>query len=426
MTMFVMFAGAIALMLLGVATANALGFTAVATFLAAGQFDNLFALVQRMYYSVSGTTLLAIPFFMIMGSLMTRSGISEKLFDVGRAFVGHRTGGLAMAAIIACMLMAAMSGSTVACAAGIGMIAIAEMEKSGYDKSFAAATIASGGTIGPIIPPSIMMVVYGSMTNVPVASMFAAGVIPGIMMGVLFMAVAYVISKKRKFQKTEKYTWKQRGAVLKDAFAALLAPVIIIGGMFGGFFTPTEAAAVSCLYVTLVGLFVYKTLKLKDILPAIWEAVEGAAKIMFILAVSGMFQYVLLYFKIPQAVLKAVMTSFSGTAEILLFMILVWLILGCFLDGTAILMITVPIFIPILDQIGFSLVQYGVIACVASAAGNLTPPLGVNLYTVSTISKVPMLSIAKEALPYILMIAILCVLMVFVQPLTLWLPSIIA
>lgn len=425
MTMFIMFAGSVVLMLIGLATATSLGFTAMATFIAAGQFENLFTLVQRMYYAVSGTTLLAIPFFMIMGSLMTRSGISGKLFDVGRAFVGHRTGGLAMAAIIAAMFMAAMSGSTVACAAGIGMIAIGEMEKSGYDRAFAGGTVASAGTIGPIIPPSIIMIVYASATGVSVSDMFAAGVIPGISMGLLFMLVAYIVSKRRNFPRTPRMNWRARIRVLKNAFFALLAPIIILGGIMGGFFTATEAAAVACLYVTIAGVFIYKTLKLSDILPAIWEAVNSTARVMFILAASGSFQYVLLYFKIPQAVLNAVMNNIHSNFAILGFMLIVWLILGCFLDGTAIMLITLPIFTPILTGIGYDLVQYGVIACVASAAGNLTPPLGINLYTVSIISKIPMMSIAKESMPYILMIIILCVIMIVYAPLTLFLPGLI-
>lgn len=426
MTMLIMFAGAVLLMLLGLPTAISLGFTSMATFIAAGQFGNLFTLVQRMYYSVSGTTLLAIPFFMIMGSIMTRAGLSSKLFDIGRAFLGHRTGGLAMAAIVACMIMAAMSGSTVACAAGIGMIAIGEMEKSGYDRAFAGATIAAGGTIGPIIPPSIIMIVYATTAGVSVSDMFAAGVLPGVLMGILFMIVAYFVSKKRNFPKTPKATWAERGKALKESFFALLAPVIILGGIMGGLFTATEAAAVAALYVTIVGLFVYKTLKWRDIPPAIWEAVSGTGKIMFILAVSGMFQYVLLYFKIPQAVLSLVMDNFHSTFTILLLMLVIWLILGCFLDGTAILLITMPIFTPILQDIGFDLVQYGVIACVASAAGNLTPPLGINLYTVSSISGIPMLSIAKESILYIIMITVLCIAMILFQPLTLFLPGLVA
>ena len=246
MVMFAIFAAVLVLMLLGVTTAVTMGFASVATFLlAGGDAARLFLVPQRMFAQVSGITLMSIPFFLLMGNLMSVGGISRSLFGFGRVCLGHRWGGLSNAAIVACVIMAAMSGSAAACAAGIGMIAINEMTKAGYDRAFSCATIAAGGALGPIIPPSITLILYAGLTQTSVNSLFAAGAVPGLMLGLMFMMWSSWISKKNGYAKTDPAPWKERWQAFKDAFFALMTPVIVIGGMFAGLFTATEAAAVA-------------------------------------------------------------------------------------------------------------------------------------------------------------------------------------
>lgn len=300
MVMFAIFAGVLLLLLLGVTTAVTMGFASIATFLmAGGDMSRLFLVPQRMFSQVSGITLMSIPFFLLMGNLMSVGGISQSLFGFGRVCLGHRAGGLSNAAIVACIVMAAMSGSAAACAAGIGMIAIAEMTKSGYDRAFSCATIAAGGALGPIIPPSITLILFAGLTQTSVNALFAAGTVPGLLLGLAFMLWSSYVCKKEGYTVTPKATWTERWEGFKDAFWSLLTPVIVIGGMFAGLFTATEAAAVASFYVFILGLFVFKTLKLKDLPSILWNTVEQTAKVMFVIATAGFFQYVLLYTRIP-------------------------------------------------------------------------------------------------------------------------------
>ena len=235
MVMFAIFAGVLVLLLLGVTTAVTMGFASIATFLmAGGDMARLFLVPQRMFSQVSGITLMSIPFFLLMGNLMSVGGISKSLFGFGRVCLGHRAGGLSNAAIVACIVMAAMSGSAAACAAGIGMIAIAEMTKSGYDRAFSCATIAAGGALGPIIPPSITLILFAGLTQTSVNALFAAGAVPGVLLGLAFMLWSSYVCKKEGYTVTPKASWSERWTGFKDAFWSLLTPVIVIGGMFAG------------------------------------------------------------------------------------------------------------------------------------------------------------------------------------------------
>lgn len=294
MTMFLIFSAVLVLMFIGVTTAVTMGFASIATFLfAGGDISRLFLVPQRMFAQVSGITLMSIPFFLLMGNLMSVGGISKSLFGFGRVCLGHRWGGLSNAAIAASIVMAAMSGSAAACAAGIGMIAISEMTRAGYSRSFSCATIAAGGALGPIIPPSITLILYAGLTQTSVNALFEAGAVPGLLLGFAFMAWSSFVSYKNNYAKEAPSPYSARWQAFKDAFFALLTPVIVIGGMFAGFFTATEAAAIASLYVMLLGFFVTKTLKVKDLPRIFWETVEQTAKVMFVIATAGFFQFVL-------------------------------------------------------------------------------------------------------------------------------------
>ena len=426
MVMFAIFAAVLVLMLLGVTTAVTMGFASVATFLlAGGDAARLFLVPQRMFAQVSGITLMSIPFFLLMGNLMSVGGISRSLFGFGRVCLGHRWGGLSNAAIGACVIMAAMSGSAAACAAGIGMIAINEMTKAGYDRAFSCATIAAGGALGPIIPPSITLILYAGLTQTSVNSLFAAGAVPGLMLALMFMMWSSWISKKNGYAKTDPAPWKERWQAFKDAFFALMTPVIVIGGMFAGLFTATEAAAVASLYVMVLGLFVFKTLHWKDFPRIFWTTAEQTAKVMFVIATAGFFQYVLLYTRIPQQAIAFITTSFTSVVPVLLIIIAVLVLMGCFMEGTAILLITVPIFVPLAKTFHYDVVQLGIVICISLALGVLTPPVGLNLYVMSSITGEKVMAVAKASVGYVLLMIAAALLVAFVPGLSLGLANLI-
>lgn len=427
MLMFVIFGAVLLLMLLGVSTAVTMGFASIATFLfAGGDPARLFLVPQRMFAQVSGITLMSIPFFLLMGNLMTVGGVSKSLFGFGRVCLGHRWGGLSNAAIVACVVMAAMSGSAAACAAGIGMIAINEMTKSGYGRPFSYATIAAGGALGPIIPPSITLILYAGLTQTSVNSLFAAGAVPGLLLGIMFMGWSSWVSARRNYAKTEPAPWRERLQAFREAFFALMTPVIVMGGMFGGIFTATEAAAVASLYVMFLGFFVYGTLRVRDLPAIFWNTVEQTAKVMFVIATAGFFQYVLLYTRIPQQAIAFISTSFATAAPVLLLIIALLVLMGCFMEGTAILLITVPIFVPLAKSFGYDIVQLGIVMCISLAIGVLTPPVGLNLYVMSSITGEHVLAIAKEGVGYVLIMIIVAILVAFIPELSLgfakWVP----
>lgn len=426
MGMFVIFASVLVLMLLGVTTAVTMGFASAATFLlAGGDMARLFLVPQRMFAQVSGITLMSIPFFLLMGNLMTEGGVSKSLFAFGRVSLGHRWGGLSNAAIAACIVMAAMSGSAAACAAGIGMIAVAEMKKSGYGEAFSRATIAAGGALGPIIPPSITLILYAGLTQTSVNALFAAGAVPGLIIGFAFMLWSSCVCRMKGYAKTQAAPWRERWYAFKEAFFALLTPVIVIGGMFAGLFTATEAAAVASFYVMILGFFVFKTLKVKDLPKIFWATAEQTAKVMFVIATAGFFQYVLLYTRIPQEAIAFISTSFTSIVPVLLIIIALLVIMGCFMEGTAILLITVPIFVPLAKAFGFDVVQLGIVMCISLAVGVLTPPVGLNLYVMASISGVKVMAIAREALGYVLIMILGAAAVAFIPELSLGLARLV-
>lgn len=426
MVMFVIFASVLVVMLLGVTTAVTMGFASAATFLlAGGDMARLFLVPQRMFAQVSGITLMSIPFFLLMGNLMTEGGVSKSLFAFGRVSLGHRWGGLSNAAIAACIVMAAMSGSAAACAAGIGMIAVAEMKKSGYGEAFSCATIAAGGALGPIIPPSITLILYAGLTQTSVNALFAAGAVPGLIIGFAFMLWSSCVCRMKGYAKTQAAPWCERWYAFKEAFFALLTPVIVIGGMFAGLFTATEAAAVASFYVMILGFFVFKTLKVKDLPKIFWATAEQTAKVMFVIATAGFFQYVLLYTRIPQEAIAFISTSFTSIVPVLLIIIALLVIMGYFMEGTAILLITVPIFVPLAKAFGFDVVQLGIVMCISLAVGVLTPPVGLNLYVMASISGVKVMAIAKEALGYVLIMILGAAAVAFIPELSLGLARLV-
>lgn len=422
MEAFIVFVLLVGLILIGVPVAVSLGITSIGAFIVLGEADNLLMMAQRMYSSTTGFTLLAIPFFILAGNLMNTSGITNKIFDFAEANVGHVWGGLGQVNIIASVIFSGMSGAAVADAAGLGMIEIKAMTDSGYDKKFAAAITAASSTIGPVIPPSIPFVIYGAMTGVSVGSLFLAGFIPGILMAVTMIIAVSIISKKRNYPKQPKQSAHVRILAFKKAFFPLLTPVIIIGGILSGWFTATEAAIIACIYALLLDLIVYRELNFKKLIGIFRNTVIHTVKVMFIISAAGFFGWLLTFMKLPEQIIISLATISDNKYVLLLIIIAILIVLGMFLEGIAVLMITIPIFMPIILSLGVDPVQFGVIMILASMIGLLSPPVGMCLYAVASISDVKVGPLSKEVLPYMVGIFIVLLAVTFVPQISTFIP----
>lgn len=420
---FAIFGVLVGLMFLGVPVAVAMGITAVGFFVYLGEAHVLTMIAQRMYAATTGFTLLAIPFFILAGNLMNTGGMTTRIFRFANALVGHIKGGLGHVNVLASLIFSGMSGSAVADAAGLGLVEIKAMDEAGYDRPFSAAVTAASSTIGPVVPPSIPFVIYGSLTNTSVGKLFLAGFIPGFMMAIAMMIAVYITAKIRNYPKGERASLKEVWESFKGASLALVMPIIIIGGILSGLFTPTEAAMVACVYALFLGLVVYREISVKDLPRILWETTVHSVRVMFIIATAGFFGWLMIHQRIPDVVIKALTSMVSTSSGLLLVIIAVLLVLGCFLEGIAVLVITIPIFMPLIAKYNIDPVHFGVIMILCSMIGLVTPPVGMSLYAVASISNVDIWRLSKELLPYILGIFIVTLIMALCPSLALFLPN---
>jgi C4-dicarboxylate transporter, DctM subunit len=425
MLVLLIFSILVLMILIGFPIAVAMGLTAVGFFLGLGEPRMIGAMAQRMYSAVSSFPLLAIPFFILAGNLMNTGGMTDRIFGFARTVVGHVRGGLAHVSVLASMLFAGVSGAALAEAMGLGMIEIKAMKDGGFDKTFAGAVVASSSTIGPVIPPSIPMVIYGALAEVSVGKLFLGGVIPGVMMGVGIMIVIYVLSVKRGYRAEQRASLAQVVRSGIDGFMGLLAPGIIMGGILGGVFTPTEAAVAAVIYALAVGMLVYRELDLKRLGAILWDTVDQTVRVMFIIASAGMFGWLLIYIRAPQQIVEGLTTLTSSPAVILLILNIILLVLGCFMEGIAIMLLTVPIFMPVLARFGIDPVHFGVVMTLNLMIGLLTPPVGMVLYAVSTIARVPVVRLAWELVPFMVILSVVLILITYVPSLVTWLPNLV-
>jgi len=426
MVTFGIFAVMVALMLVGVPVAVAMGITAVGTFILLGEGSILAMIAQRMYYATTGFTLLAIPFFILAGNLMNTGGITNRIFRFANSLIGHVKGGLGHVNILASLIFSGMSGSAVADAAGLGLIEIKAMDDAGYDRKFSAAITAASSTIGPVVPPSIPFVIYGSITNTSVGKLFLAGFIPGVLMAVSMMVAVSIIARIRNYPKGNRASLKEIWESFSGAVLPLLTPVIIIGGILFGLFTPTEAAVVACVYALFLGLVVYREIRVRDLPRILWETALQTVRVLFIISAAGFFGWLLIHQRIPDAVIVG-LTSFSASPEVLLLLVMgILLVLGCFMEGIAVLVITIPIFMPLITRYNIDPVQFGVVMILCSMIGLVTPPVGMSLYAVASISEVDIWTLSKELLPYIVGILIVTLIIAFFPELALFLPNLIS
>lgn len=423
MLTLLIFALLLVLILIDLPIAVAMALTAIISFVGLGNSSLLTMLPQRMYASTTSFTLLAIPFFILAGNLMNTGGITNRIFRFARAMIGHVPGGLGQVCVMANVIFSGMSGSAIADAAGLGQVLHKAMVDNGFKPSFSAAIVASAATIGPVIPPSIPFVLYGALTGVSVSKLFLAGFVPGILMAAAMMVAIWFLARRHDLPRAEKADRAEVWASVKEAILPLLTPVIIIGGILTGLFTPTEAAVVATLYALFLG-FYYRDLKLGDLPRIFWVSIRQTVSLLFIIAAAGFFGWLTIHQKIPDQII-ANLTAMSATAPgILAMVIVVVVILGCFLEGNAIFIITIPIFLPIAMKFGIDLINFGVVMTLLIMIGNLTPPVGMCLFAVSNFSKVNIGALSQEVWPYLIGITLVTVLIAYVPQIATFLPDV--
>lgn len=407
------------LLIMGAPIAICLGVSSIIAMLVQGAgrpLDTVMSAMPQMFSSsMSKFVLLAIPYFILAGNIMDKAQISKRLINLAEACVGHLRGGLAIVCVIVSCFFAAISGSGPATVAALGLVMIPGMIRSGYSAKFSAALMASAGAIGVIIPPSITFVVYGSIADASIGDLFKAGVVPGLIMGAALIATALILGRKVDLVKLPKASWHDRWVAFKKAFWGLLMPVIILGGIYGGFFTPTEAAAVSVVYGLIIGIFVYKTVKLKELWAIIIDSASTTATVLFITATASMFAYVLTRSRLDVAISDG-LTALSGGSTIVFFIIVnvILLIAGCFLDSTSALYIFTPLFVPVANALGIDPIHLGVVMIVNLAIGLYTPPVGVNLYVACGVANVNLKQISRAVVPLILASLIVLLLITYI------------
>jgi C4-dicarboxylate transporter, DctM subunit len=402
MTALVLFGSFVFFLLLTVPIGFSLGLATLVTIIYA-DVTSIQYLAQSLVASTDSFPLMAVPFFILAGEIMGKGGISERLFKFANVFVGNFTGGFAMAAVITCMFFAAISGSGPATVAAVGGVMIPAMVGFGYDKRFATAVVVSAGALGIIIPPSIPMVLYGVSGSVSIGDMFIAGILPGILIGIVMMVWSYIYSKKQGYKGSgEKFTLKRAWAELNEAKWAILVPVIILGGIYGGIFTPTEAAVVAVVYAAIVSLFIYKELNFKNFPAVLKDAALTSATILIIIGTANAFGKILTLEQIPAMVADALLSISSNPLIILLLINILLLFVGCFMDTSAAVIILTPILLPIAINIGIDPIHFGIIMIVNLAIGFITPPVGVNLFVGSGISGLSIETLSKAVLPFLI------------------------
>ena len=382
-----LFISMIVLLIVGVPIAFVLCGSSIIAILSTGDIHNAIV-IQRMFSGSGSFTLLAIPFFVLAGSLMSSGGISKRLVNLCNSLFGHISGGLAMVAIITCAFFAAISGSSAATAAAVGTIIIPEMLKHKYDKDFAGATVASSAELGVIIPPSIGLIQYGVATGTSISDLFMAGFLPGIFICLVLCMVAHFLCKKQGFEPSKKATRQEKIQAFKDAILAILMPVIILGGIYSGVFTPTEAAVIAVFYGLIVGVFVYKEIKLSDIPRILTDSAITMSTLLLIMSASTIFGWILTKLQIPQAVAKGFLGISASKYIFLLLVNVLLLFIGMFCEAGAAMVILAPLLAPVAQTLGIDLVHFGIIMMANLAIGMMTPPVGVNLYVVCDTAKV--------------------------------------
>jgi C4-dicarboxylate transporter, DctM subunit len=412
----------LAAMLLGVPIAMALGLTSVLTLLIFGQ-ESLAAVALKFFQATQKYELLAVPFFILAGTFLTTGGAARRLIDFANAAVGHFHGGLALAAVVACMLFASISGSSPATVIAVGSIAIAGMVQNGYTLKYATGVVINAGTLGILLPPSIVMVVYAAATEQSVGRLFVAGIVPGFILASMLMMAVYISSRRLDTPRIAWGGWRNLGNKAVNAIWGLLLVVIVLGGIYVGAFTPTEAAATSAVYAFIVAVFIYRDLKLPDVFPVLLQSGRVVVMLMFIISNAGLFAYVLTSQQIPQALTEAMARGNVHPWMFLLSINIAMLIAGNFMEPTSIVLIFAPIIFPIAMRLGINPIHLGVLMTVNMEIGLVHPPVGLNLFVAAGVTKQSLWDVTKAALPWLAILVAFLILITYVPILSTWLPD---
>lgn len=380
---------------------------------------------QIMTTTFDSFPMLAIPLFMLAGQLMNTGGVTKRLFDFAKALVGHIPGGLGHVNVVVSLIFSGMSGSAVADSAGLGAIEIKYMIDEGYDPDFSAAVTSCSSTVGPIIPPSIPFVIYGSMAGVSIAALFLAGAIPGLLMGLAMMVVVYLISLKRSYKVYKRASIRELWIAFRGAFLPLLTPVIILGGIWTGIATPTEAAVVAVAYAIFLGVVVYKELSIRDLFRIFVDVGQSTGTVIFIASIAAVFGWIIAYEAIPSKIASVLLAISHNKNVILLIINFLLLALGCFMETISVLLIIIPMLMPTVTLLGIDPVHFGVVVTLNLMIGLITPPVGICSYVVSDLAKISFERVIKASLPFMGILILVLLLVTYVPATVLWLPGLV-
>lgn len=421
MSGFIIFALLAVLMLTGMPVSIALGLT-VLTFLFGFTDVPLESVALKLFTGIEKFEIMAIPFFILAGNFLTHGGVARRMITFASSMVGHFRGGLGMSSVLACALFAAVSGSSPATVVAIGSIMLPAMVKAGYPKSFGVGVVASAGGLGILIPPSIVMVMYAVSTNSSIGALFMAGVVPGFVLALFLGLTTWYQAAKGRYPREPRQSWQQRWRAFRESIWGLLLIVVVIGGIYSGAFTPTEAAAMSAVYAFFVAVFVYKDLSLKDVPRVLLSSANMSAMLLYIITNAVLFSFILTNEQIPQNIAAWLLDSGIGVVGFLLVVNVLLLVMGNFMEPSSIILITAPILFPIAMKLGIDPIHFGVMVTVNMEIGMITPPVGLNLYVASGISKMGMTECTKAVWPWLLAMLVFLALVTYWPPLSTWLP----
>ncbi len=409
------------LLLIGTPIAVALGASTFLTLVTFTQISPI-EVSSMLFEKVEGYSLMAIPMFILAGSLLSKGSSAHRIIEFAKSMVGHLPGGLPMSAIFASIIFAAVSGSSPATVVAIGSIMFAAIEEAGYPKRYAIGTVATAGSLGILIPPSIVMIVYGVTAEQSIGKLFMAGVIPGIMIGAMMMAVTYVGARRLGFKRTQPRPWSVRLKKMREASWALMTILIVIGGIYGGIFTPTEAAAVAAVWAFFVSMFIYRDIRWRELPRVFLDAAKTSAMIMFIIANAMLFAHFLTLENVPQMITQFLIDSHVGPLMFLLFVNILLFFAGDFMEPSAIIMIMVPLLLPVAIALGIDPIHFGIVVTINMELGMITPPIGLNLFVTSGITGVSLKDVIVYSLPWSMTILLGLLIVTYVPQIALWLP----
>ncbi len=412
------------LMFMGVPIAIALGISTTINLMLFTDMNLLF-IGQNVYSALNNYALLAVPFFILASNIMVEAGVAKRLLELAGAFTAGMTGGLGMGGVMACAIFAAISGSSAATVVSIGTILIPGMVEAGYDKKFSTALIACSGSLGILIPPSVLMIIFGVLADVSIGKLFAAGMVPGIMLTIFLMLYVYIMSKRRNYPKSPSMPFKQRVIIIVKNFPSLMVPIMILGGIYAGVVTPTEAAVLAIFLGFFLGFFLYKELKVKNLPRIFIKSAEMSSMILLILAFAYSFAWLLAFFLVPDTLAEIMIKAGIGPLMFLLWINIILFFAGDFMDPASIMLIFTPLIVSLASVLGINMVHIGLVVTMNLEIGLITPPVGFNLYVGSSLSGLSLYEIMKAAIPIMIIIGIALLLVTYIPPIGLFLPKLI-